>query len=137
MARDKYHDVVREALIKDGWDITDDPYRIETGQRTVEVDLGAERLIAAEKEEEKIAVEVKSFINVYQLGDFYTALGQFLYYRMAIEKTEDDRILFLAIPTTAYRTFFSETLTQAVLAQHNVRILVYHTKKWEIVKWIK
>ena len=63
MARDKYHDHVKEALIKEGWKITHDPYKIKVGGRKAQIDLGAEKLIAAEKENELIAVEVKSFLE--------------------------------------------------------------------------
>ena len=63
MARDKYHNVVRRALEKDGWTITHDPLRYKIGSRKIEVDLGAEQLIGAEKGTEKIAVEIKSFIG--------------------------------------------------------------------------
>jgi len=57
MAKDLYHYEVRQALINDGWKITNDPYIIETDDVNFEVDLGAEKMLAAEKEHEKIAVE--------------------------------------------------------------------------------
>lgn len=31
MAKDLFHDCVKEALIKDGWNITDDPYELRVG----------------------------------------------------------------------------------------------------------
>lgn len=40
--RDAVHDTVKQALIKDGWEITDDPYVITYGERLLFVDLGAE-----------------------------------------------------------------------------------------------
>ena len=75
MAKDKYHDLVRDALEKDGWTITDDPLRIQVEERTIKIDLGAEKLIAAEKEGQKIAVEIKSFIGHSVVTDFYLAIG--------------------------------------------------------------
>ncbi|MEC4816876.1 MAG: element excision factor XisH family protein, partial [Scytonema sp. PMC 1069.18] len=60
-APDLYHDVVCTALIKDGWKITDDPLVLTIGRRSVFVDLGAEKLIAAERGSDKIAIEIKSF----------------------------------------------------------------------------
>jgi hypothetical protein len=45
------------------------------------IDLGAERLIAAEQAGRKIAVEVKSFLAPSRISEFYVALGQFLTYR--------------------------------------------------------
>ncbi|MEB3229940.1 MAG: element excision factor XisH family protein [Leptolyngbyaceae bacterium] len=43
-----------------------------------EIDLAAETLIAAVRQQEKIAVEGKSFIASSNISDFHTALGQFL-----------------------------------------------------------
>lgn len=61
-AKDIYHEVVKTALTKDGWTITDDPFRIRLARgRNLFVDLGAERLLALERDTEKIVVEVKSF----------------------------------------------------------------------------
>jgi hypothetical protein len=61
VARDALHHVVRTALEKDGWHITDDPLRLLIGVDTMFIDLAAERLIAAERGEERIAVEIKGY----------------------------------------------------------------------------
>ncbi len=76
-AKDIYHETVKTALIADGWTITDDPYIIEYGGVDLYVDLGAEKLIGAQKENQKIAVEVKSFLRSSVISDFHQALGQF------------------------------------------------------------
>ena len=73
--RDFFHEAVCDALGKDGWAITDDPLKIEWGGATIKIDLGAERLIAAERGNEKIAVEIKSFLSPSPLSEFHTALG--------------------------------------------------------------
>ncbi len=62
-ARDKYHNAVKNALIRDGWTITHDPFRIPIALKRLEIDLGAEQAIGAEREHRKIAVEVKSFLG--------------------------------------------------------------------------
>ena len=49
-ARDKFHDSVRNALIKDGWTITDDPLTFKFDETELYVDLGAEQILAAEKD---------------------------------------------------------------------------------------
>lgn len=41
-AKNIYHDAVREALVADGWAITDDPLRVQVGSRRLYVDLAAE-----------------------------------------------------------------------------------------------
>lgn len=63
MAKDLFHDVVKTALIKDGWHITDDPFFMKVGGVDFFIDLGAEKIIAAERDNQKIAVEIKSFIS--------------------------------------------------------------------------
>ena len=92
-------------------------------------------MIAAEKGEEKIAVEIKSFIGVSQLQDFYLALGQFSYYQVALEKTEPGRKLFLAVPDVAYSTFFKEPMTVEVIRRYDVRLLVYEILGQKIILW--
>lgn len=91
MAKDRFHDVVRTALEKEGWKITADPYEINLDDVDFEIDLAAEQLLAAEREGRKIAVEIKNFISPSNVSEFHTALGQFLNYRDALEKIESDR----------------------------------------------
>jgi hypothetical protein len=49
-ARDLFHDAVKTALIKEGWDILADPYRIQYKDVDLYADLAAERPIAIERE---------------------------------------------------------------------------------------
>ena len=84
MARDRFHNVVKNALKKEGWKITADPYAINIDDVDFEIDLAAEQILAAERDNKKIAVEDKSFISPSNISDFHTALGQFLNYRDAL-----------------------------------------------------
>jgi hypothetical protein len=137
MARDKYHDLIRKLLEDEGWTITHDPFYVKTLITKVEIDLGAERIIAAEKDKEKIAVEIKSFLGHSTLHDFYKAIGQFALYLAALEETEPDRILFLAIPQTAYEYLFKDPLIEKVARTNSVRLIVYSVSKKDIVLWKK
>jgi hypothetical protein len=74
-AKDIYHDTVKNALIKSGWHITHDPLVLKWGSKDLYVDLGAERLLAAEKSGQKIAVEVKSFVSQSEVDDLKTLSG--------------------------------------------------------------
>ena len=74
-ARDIYHQVVKQALIKAGWTTTHDPYALAWAKRNLSIDLGAEQLLAAENNERKIAVEVKSLIRESRIADLEQALG--------------------------------------------------------------
>ena len=53
---------------------------MQWGSKDLYVDLGAEKLIAAEKENQKIAVEIKSFIGNSQVADLEQALGKYILY---------------------------------------------------------
>lgn len=106
MAKDLFHDAVREALKKEDWHITDDPLTFQVGGVDLRIDLGAEKLIAAEKEGQKIAVEIKSFVKVSAIYEFHLAIGQYRNYILALQKEEPDRVLYLAIPDDTYRQFF-------------------------------
>jgi glucose-6-phosphate 1-dehydrogenase len=135
-AKDKFHNAVKQALEKEKWIVTD-PLRLEYAKNErVEIDLGAERILAAEKMGKKIAVEVKSFLNDSALADFHTALGQFLNYRLVLEEIEPERILYLAVPSAAYQSFFQRELPKASVKRHQVKIIVYDPFKEEILKWI-
>jgi len=75
-AKDVFHDVVKTSLQKDGWTITHDPLHIRLGGVIdMYFDLGAEKIIAAEKAGRKIAVAIKSFLGPSILAQFHLALG--------------------------------------------------------------
>ena len=135
-AKDLFHGMVRTALEKDGWTITDDPLFLKlTEQFKVKIDLGAQRLLSAEKESQKIAVEVKSFVGISAVSEFHTAVGQFLNYRVALEQLASERVLYLAVPTDIYQDFFTDAFVQAVLERYQIKILVFHVRRKEIVLW--
>ena len=137
MAKDKYHDLVKKSLEDEGWVITDDPLYVNTQRRQVKIDLAAERLIGAEKGDQKIAIEIKSFINLSQVYDFYRALGQNLYYSVALEFAESDRTLFLAVPEDIYNDFFAEPITREIVNRFSIHLIVYSVEKERIVQWKK
>ncbi|MBE9235205.1 XisH family protein [Anabaena aphanizomenioides LEGE 00250] len=134
-ARDLFHESVRNALEKEDWIITNDPLEIQFEEVKLKIDLGAERLIAAEKAGEKIAVEIKSFATNSPVSDFHTALGQFLNYQIALEEKEPERLLYLAVPVDVYETFFQSRLARIAVQRHQVKIVVYDPIMEVIVKW--
>jgi len=136
-ARDIYHDVVKTALQKDGWNITDDPLILTfIPKRQLKIDLGAERLIGAEKENQYIAVEIKTFLVPSTLSEFHTALGQFLNYRLALKLKQPHRQLFLAIPKEVHQSFFAEEFTLLSVAEYNLQIMVFDVQREEVLQWI-
>ncbi|MFM9962969.1 MAG: XisH family protein [Planctomycetaceae bacterium] len=135
-ARDKYHDCVRNALIKDGWTITKDPYTLKWGTKDLFVDLGAERILAAEKGAEKIAVEIKSFTGPSEMADLEQALGQFTLYGAILDEQEPDRKLFLAVPEHAMHDVFEEPIGQLLLKDGQVRLFAFSVESEEIIRWM-
>ncbi len=135
-AKDKFHDVVKAALQKDGWQITHDPLLLRTqGITDMYVDLGAQKLIAADRYGEKIAVEVKSFIGTSTISEFHTAIGQFINYRYALEIQEPERVLYLAVPLNIYNIFFIKTFIVSVIQRSQINLIVYDIEMEEIAKW--
>ncbi|MBE9127482.1 MULTISPECIES: XisH family protein [unclassified Coleofasciculus] len=137
MAKDLFHDVVKEALLAEGWQITHDPFPIDYGDVQMQIDLGAERLLAAERDTEKIAVEVKSFINPSAISEFHTAVGQYLNYRRALRVQETTRILYLAVPSQTYEEFFRLRFIQEGVIEYQLYLVIYDVEDRRIVQWIK
>lgn len=135
-AKDRFHDAVKNALIKEGWRITDEPLRLPIERLTsLYIDLGAEKFIVAERDLQKIAVEVKSFLGASTLSEFHMAIGQCLNYRYALEELEPDRVLYMAVPVRVYQDFFQVPFIQSVLIKSQTYLIVYDIIKEEIVLW--
>ena len=135
-AKDIFHNQVKNALIKDGWNITDDPLKLQWGKKDLYVDLGAKRLIAAQKENQKIAVEIKSFVGNSQVADLQQALGQYTLYLDIIEETQPKRILYLAIRETTFEDIFTEPIGQILLDKKRLKLIVFDADTEEIIQWI-
>ena len=135
-AKDLYHNTVKTALLKDGWTITDDPLSLEIGGRDLFVDLGAEKLLIADRGSQKIAVEVKSFISPSPVRDLENALGQYILYEDIIAQEYSERILYLAIREEVYLTFFSEPIVQIPLKSRRIKLLVFDETQEVITQWI-
>ncbi len=134
MARDKYHFVVRTALEKAGWTITDDPFVINVGKTDLQIDLGAERILAAEQNNQKIAVEIKVFGNVSLVQAFHAAVGQYMNYRVNLEEYHPERQLFLAVPRDIFETFFASELAIRSVKRLQIKLLVFDPET-EVIVW--
>ncbi len=136
-ARDAFHYIVRSALEKDGWNITDDPLYVSFGRVDIEIDLAAEKLLAAERQGEKIAIEIKSFLAASAITEFHKALGQYINYRTMLELDDPERTLYLAVPLSAYNNFFTRPFVQIIIQNNQLKLLIYDNVKEEIVQWIR
>ena len=134
-AKDIFHNQVKNALIKEGWKITDDPLTLSYGGRNVFVDLGAEYL-GAQKEGRKIAVEIKSFISHSDVHDLGISIGQYRIYRNILSEIEPEREIYLAVPTYAYDGIFQEPLGQLMIKKDKLLLIVYDEQQERIRQWL-
>jgi hypothetical protein len=136
-ARNIHHNAVVQALQADGWTITHDPLLLPYGERRLFIDLGAERVtIGAERGNERIAVEISSFVADSPVRDLQEAVGQFVVYRALLSQEDPERTLFLAVSTRVYDSVLSEPLGQLITADVRLRILVFDVHQQRIVRWI-
>lgn len=134
--KDQFHEAVKHALEKDGWLITHDPFTIQISEAVkLKIDLGAESTIAAQRDQEKIAIEIKSFITDSDISEFHAALGQYLNYLQALEEEEPDRTLHLAVPLETYNDFFQIPFIQTSLKRHAMNVIIYDPIQEEINAW--
>jgi XisH protein len=137
-ARDLYHQSVKTALIRDGWTITHDPFRIRLARgKNLFVDLGAERLIAADRGSEKIAVEIKSFTRASDMKDLEEALGQYVLYERLLVRYAADRRLYLAVTEEVRKSVFEEEAGQVLLEDEVLRLVTFDPEQEVIVQWIR
>jgi hypothetical protein len=139
MARDLIHDAVKQALINDQWNVTEDPFDLPImgSDKDFEVDLGAEKLLSAEKGMKKILVEVKSFLGTSILYKFHESLGQYLNYSEAIAEGEFDRTLYVGISDTVYEEMKKISFLERRIVQYQIKFVVVNIATKTIVKWIE
>lgn len=135
-ALDLYHNAVKQALIKEGWTITADPYRIRFQEIDLYADLAAELPIAAERQGQKIVVEIKSFVGRSLMTDLHNAVGQYIVYRTLIKETASEYQLYLAIDDITYTSFFKRTGIEFLINASQIALLVVDMELQEIVQWI-
>ncbi|MFM7172619.1 MAG: element excision factor XisH family protein [Caldilinea sp.] len=135
MAKDIIHSQVRRAIEKAGWTVTNDQYTVQFAEFTMYADLAAERVIAAQRGKDKIAVEIKSFVKRSAVQDMRDALGQYVMYRAYLEKIEPERKLYMATSSRAYRDIFSLKAVQFLVQQFNIPTIVVDIEREEVVAW--
>ena len=135
-AKDRIHDAVKNALIKDGWLITHDPFLIEYAEVSLLADLGAERPLAAERAGQKIVVEIKSFIGPSPIQELKVALGQYDIYSGFLELLDPERKVYIAISQKIYQEFFQLQAIQFLLRRYKTPLIVVNIPVEEVVAWI-
>lgn len=135
-AKDIFHDTVKNALINDGWTIIDENYTLEYEGDKVYADLAAEKIFAVEKQEQKIIVEVKSFLGRSFISDLESAIGQYILYRDILCETGSPFQIYLAVSKGVYEGGFQKKLAQMLLKRNQVNLLVFDANTEVIEQWI-
>lgn len=135
MAKDLFHNIVKDALIAEGWNITHDPFPLDYGDVQMQIDLGADRLLAAEKAKQCIAVEVKSFLRPSKISEFHTVVGQYFNYRYVLNRQEPTRKLYLAVPASTYQEFFRLQFTTEIIKNQSIFLVTYQVPNGNLT-WI-
>ncbi|MBD2472365.1 XisH family protein [Nostoc sp. FACHB-145] len=135
-ARDSIHEIVKEAVIKDGWEITYDPYVISYGERFLFVDLGASSFIGVRQGNKNIAIEIKEFRGQSKIADLQQAIGQYILYRLLLNQVDPERDLYLAVSEATYSDIFSEPIGKLAIAQIPLKLIIVDLERKEINTWI-
>ncbi|GAB4180674.1 MAG: hypothetical protein Fur006_15130 [Coleofasciculaceae cyanobacterium] len=143
--RDAIHNIIRQALTKEGWEITDDPYVISYGERFLFIDLAARldvlngiagRFIGARRGSSRIAVEIKEFRGNSAIADLEQAIGQYVLYRLLLEQVDSERELYLAVADTTFDGIFSEPIGELVMRELPMKLLIVDVEAVEVKRWI-
>lgn len=135
-ARNIYHDAVKSALIKDNWTIAPNPYLIQCEDIDLAADIADARPIAAEREGEKIVVEIECFVGRSLMTDFHQAVGRYKLYQMLLEKTAPEYELYLAIDDIIYENFFRREGIDFLVRSSQIKFFAVNIDEGAIVEWI-
>lgn len=58
-------------------------------------------------------------------------------YRLILREEEDDRVLYLAIPTDIYNSFFQLVFTRTAIKDYQLKLLVYDSNSEVITQWLQ
>lgn len=106
----------------------------KVGTRMLYVDLGIEKLFAADKDGRRIAVEVKSFLGPSLVKDLEQALGQYIMYSQVLSRQYSECMLYLAITQNVFSEFFSEELPQLMIELNHIKLLVFDPEAKEVIQ---
>lgn len=134
--RDLYYDLVKNALRKDGWRVTSDALPLTRRAATDTAEPWTTQLLAADKDERKIAVAVHSFIGCSDLTTIAQALAQLALSRPRVHAVEATRVLYLAVRQATYATCFAAPEGVRLLARQPTPLLVFDPRTETVVQWV-
>jgi hypothetical protein len=134
--KDQIHEAVKSALVKDGWTITDDPFRIAYEDANLYADLRIVRTEAGASVQRALIIEIKGFTGESPLHTLEMALGQYELYRIYLQSIAPEDKLYLAISATTYEEQFTRPAFAIILQAKRLPLLVVDTEHEEVVQWI-
>jgi len=136
--KDTFHETVKTALRKEGWNITNDPLFVPTeGGVNFFIVLGLEGIIGAEKEGRNIAVEIKSFDENTPVYSFYEILGQFLMYEMALEEQVRPWELYVAMSDLGFKKLDEAPIFSRAIQKFGLKFVIFDPQTEIIIQWKK
>ncbi|MGH9837435.1 MAG: element excision factor XisH family protein [Blastocatellia bacterium] len=135
MTQQKY-EAVKQALISDGWQITNEPFVMAYTDVRWSADLGAEKATATATGSRKIVVEIANLEGVSFIGRFHEETGRYGNYRSLLKAIDPERPIYLAIPSKVYESHFTNQAIRAIVTDRRIGLMVYDSERQEIVQWV-
>ncbi len=134
--KDQIHEAVKNALVKDGWTIIDDPYRIVYEDTDVYADLRILKSISGTTVQRTLVIEIKGFLGDSPMHNLENALGQYELYRIYLKNIAPTEKLYLAISSSTYEQQFVRPAFAIIVSEMNLPLLVVDIIREEVVQWI-
>ena len=133
---DLYHDVVRDALRKDGWRITHTALQLKARAGSGAEEFWEGPWLIADKDERKVAVTVSSFVGRSNLADITQLWRQLGLSRRRLHAMDADRVMYLAVRQATYSACCTEAEGELVLAKEHMQLLVFDPRAEAVVQWV-
>src|SRR5262249_10783739 len=121
--KDQIHEAVRKALIKNGWTITDDPYRIEDEEAELQADSRIEKTMPDGSMRRVLVIEIKEFVTASPMNRLEEALGQYQVYRSYLRQIAPEEQLYLAVDKVSYDPLFARKSFQRIVEDYRLALL--------------
>ncbi|MEG4534227.1 element excision factor XisH family protein [Microcoleus sp. D2_18a_D3] len=69
------------------------------------------------------------------MNPYHEAIGQAWNYKVVLEESEPDRLLYLAIPEDIYEEFFTRRLARMSVTRMQLNLIVFNPAREAIVIW--
>jgi hypothetical protein len=127
---------VLRALEKEDWRILKKPHPIHIGGKYIFADISLQRSTNG-KSETIIVLEVKCFTNPdNDLQEFYKAIGQYQFYRQALQIYQSAYPVYLALPDVAYAPLIRQPTVSALFNEVGVKLIIVNLQDERITQWL-